>query len=57
MGAAKGCWREGGRRRAHEVKRRDKFSKATDKYTVDPQTGDVYDPNGDYVGNLDEVRG
>ena len=26
----------------------------TDKYTVDPQTGDVFDPEGQVVGNLNE---
>jgi hypothetical protein len=45
-----------GRRRAHNVKKGDS-GRATDKYTVDPGTGEVYDPNGDSVGNLnDEPR-
>jgi RHS repeat-associated protein len=42
-----------GRRRAHNVKKGDS-GRATDKYTVDPATGEVYDPNGDSVGNLND---
>jgi len=45
-----------GRRRAHKIKQRDRMSGATDKYTVDPITGDVFDPEGQYVGNLNEER-
>ena len=41
-----------GRRRAHKIKQNDNMSGAIDNYTVDPNTGDVYDPEGDYVGNL-----
>ncbi len=41
-----------GRRRAHRAKQRDRMSGATDDYTVDPDTGDVLDPEGEYVGNL-----
>jgi len=55
-GRRNGVGADEGRRRAHNIKRRDK-GRATDKYTVDPQTGDVYDPNGDYVGNLKDARG
>jgi len=42
-----------GRRRAHRIKQDDK-GRPTDRYTVDPDTGDVYDPNGDWVGNLSQ---
>ena len=28
------------------------MSSATDDYRVDPETGDVYDPEGEYAGNL-----
>jgi len=43
-----------GRRRAHRAKQRDPMSGATDIYTVDPNTGTVYDPEGEYVGNLND---
>ena len=43
-----------GRRRAHNVKNRDPMSSATDNYRVDPETGDVYDPEGEYAGNLED---
>ena len=29
-------------------------SKATDKCSVNPQTGDVYDGQGEHIGNLGE---
>ena len=41
-----------GRRRAHGIKGRDSMSGARDDYRVDPETGDVTDPEGEYVGNL-----
>jgi len=43
-----------GRRRAHNAKKRDRMSGARDKYTVDPASGNVYDPEGEYVGNLND---
>jgi len=43
-----------GRRRAHKIKQLDKMSGAKDNYTVDPDTGNVYDPEGEYVGNLND---
>ena len=43
-----------GRRRAHKIKQDDNMSGATDVYTVDPDTGDVFDPEGEYVGNLED---
>jgi hypothetical protein len=30
------------------------MSGPTDDYTVDPDTGNVYDPEGEYVGNLND---
>ena len=48
VGAAEGRWR------AHRTKKRDPMSGARDNYTVDPDTGNVYDPEGEYVGNLDD---
>ena len=43
-----------GRRRAHGVKQSDRMSGATDRYTVDPDTGDVFDPEGEHIGNLNK---
>lgn len=43
--------REGGRR-FHDIKKGDTGSKPTDSYGVNPGTGDVVDPNGEWVGNL-----
>ena len=40
-----------GRRAAHATKNSDYMHGAKDKYTIDPSTGDVYDPEGGYVGN------
>lgn len=54
MGRRNGVGAAEGRRRAHRAKQRDRFSKPKDKYTVDPDSGDVYDPDGEYVGNLND---
>jgi RHS repeat-associated protein len=43
-----------GRRRFHKIKQSDSFSGARDNYKVDPETGDVYDPDGNWVGNLND---
>ena len=42
-----------GTRRFHGIKQGD-GGRGKDDYSVDPKTGDVYDPNGDYVGNLND---
>jgi hypothetical protein len=45
-----------GRRRFHQgVKQADNMSRPRDDYSVNPETGDVADPEGEIVGNLDEV--
>lgn len=54
-GRRNGVGADEGRRRAHKIKQQDK-GRPTDKYTVDPDTGNVYDPNGDFVGNARDVR-
>jgi RHS repeat-associated protein len=54
-GRRHGVGADEGRRRAHEIKRRDTKSQpwgAGDDYTVDPDTGDVYDPDGEYVDTI-----
>jgi len=43
-----------GRRRAHGIKQRDGMSTPTSDYRVDPETGDVIDPEGEVVGNLED---
>jgi hypothetical protein len=52
-GRRDGCGAEEGRRRFHKgIKQGDNMSKATDKYGVNPLTGDVIDPEGEVIGNL-----
>lgn len=41
------------RRRFHAIKQRD-HGQPKDDYYVDPRTGNVYDPNGEFVGNLND---
>jgi hypothetical protein len=43
-----------GKRRFHKIKQKYPGAKATDVYGVNPDTGDVYDPNGEWIGNLEE---
>lgn len=38
--------------KGHGIKQRDPMSGATDDNRVDPETGDVYDPEGEYAGYL-----
>ncbi|WP_434114258.1 RHS repeat-associated core domain-containing protein [Methylocaldum sp. GT1TLB] len=52
-GRRNGCGAKEGRRRFHDIKKDDNMSKATDKYGVNPSTGDVIDPEGEVIGNLD----
>lgn len=44
-----------GRGRFHGIKQGDQGG-AEDEYSVNPDTGDVFDPSGDYVGNLGDVK-
>jgi RHS repeat-associated protein len=53
-GRRKGVGATEGRRRAHRIKKRDSMSGSKDNYTVDPATGDVFDPEGEWVGNLND---
>ena len=43
-----------GRRRFHDLKGKTPGSKPNDNYGVNPNTGDVIDPNGESVGNLED---
>lgn len=44
-----------GRRRFHQgVKQADNMSRPRDDYSVNPETGDVADPEGEVVGNLND---
>jgi RHS repeat-associated protein len=53
-GRRDGCGAKEGKRRFHDLKKSDNMSKATDKYGVDPDTGDVFDPEGEVIGNLND---
>jgi hypothetical protein len=33
------------------------MARPTDKYRVDPDTGDVFDPEGEVIGNLNNPNG
>ncbi len=41
-----------GKRRFHDIKKGDNMSTPPDKYGVDPETGEVFDPEGNPIGNL-----
>jgi hypothetical protein len=45
-----------GKGRFHGIKQGCPGSKATDDYGVNPETGDVIDPEGEIVGNLADVK-
>jgi hypothetical protein len=45
-----------GRGRFHGIKQSCPGSNARDNYGVNPETGDVVDPEGDIVGNLNDVK-
>jgi RHS repeat-associated protein len=53
-GRRNGCGAKEGKRRFHKTKQGDPTSRPTDKYGVDPSNGNVYDPEGEVIGNLDE---
>jgi hypothetical protein len=55
-GRRKGLGAREGRKRFHQIKGDDNKSKATDDYGVNPETGDVIDPEGEVIGNLSERR-
>jgi RHS repeat-associated protein len=55
-GAKNGVGAREGKGRFHGIKQKCKGSKPTDKYGVNPDTGDVVDPEGNSVGNLDDVK-
>jgi hypothetical protein len=57
FGRRQGCGAKEGRRAAHAVKKADNMSRPTDGYTIDPQTGDVYDPEGNEIGNAGDYIG
>ena len=45
-----------GKGRFHGIKQSCPGSRATDVFGVNPDTGDVVDPSGELVGNLDEAK-
>ena len=49
-----GIGKKEGRRRFHDIKKDDNMSGAADDYSVDPDTGEVLDPTGEDVGNLND---
>lgn len=52
-GRRNGCGAKEGRRRFHQgVKQNDGFSRPRDVYGVNPETGEVVDPEGEIVGDL-----
>ena len=54
-GVRNGVGAKEGKHRFHKgIKQGDKMSGATDDYWTNPETGDVIDPSGDYVGNLED---
>ena len=46
---------EAGRRRFHRFKDDVTDSRGDDDYSVNPATGEIYDQNGENVGNLNDV--
>jgi RHS repeat-associated protein len=55
-GRREGIGADAGRRRFHRAKQSCPGSKATDKFGVNPDTGDVVDPQGESAGNLGDVK-
>jgi hypothetical protein len=54
-GKRDGCGAKEGKRRFHRgVKGNDNMSRPTDQYGVDPSNGNVYDPEGEVIGNLND---
>jgi hypothetical protein len=42
------------RRAAHELKQQDNISSPSDSYGTDPDTGEVVNPDGKIIGNLND---
>jgi hypothetical protein len=57
QGTKNGYGAKAGQQAAHAAKGSDPMQQATDNYTIDPDTGDVYDPNGDYVAYAGDYVG
>ena len=55
MGAAQWVGAKEGRGRFHGIKQGDK-GKPKDKYGVNPESGDVVNPEGEVIGNLGEAK-
>ena len=55
-GRRNGVGAKEGRGRFHGAKQDCPGSKATDVFGVNPETGDVYDPEGEIVGNLEDAK-
>jgi len=55
-GRRNGVGKREGRGRFHGIKQGCPGSRATDDYSVNPDTGDVIDPEGENVGNLEDVK-
>lgn len=55
-GRRNGIGATAGRRRFHNVKGGCPGSRVTDNFSVNPQTCDVLDPEGDVVGNLADAK-
>lgn len=53
-GRKAGVGAQEGRRRFHDIKQDDNMSGAADDYWVDPDTGAVYDPMCEEIGNLND---
>ena len=54
-GRRDGCGPKEGKRRFHKgAKQGDNMSRPTDQYGVDPSNGNVYDPEGEVIGNLND---
>ncbi len=53
-GRRNGIGKDAGRKKFHGIKGKDTGSRGDDAYGVNPENGDVVDPNGEIVGNLDD---
>jgi hypothetical protein len=55
-GRRNGVGAKEGRGRFHGIKQGDNMSGPADSYGTNPETGDVVDPTGEHVGNLNDVK-
>ncbi len=53
-GKRHGINKDKARKKFHDIKGDDGLSGADDDLSVDPDSGDVYDPAGDHIGNLND---